>query len=138
MIQNPKNRKAAVRSDSHGQYYDAGIHDDVIILYSQTQPYKAEQPNAANGDGPDPDPVFVSQPQVSDGVDDSQEVLHAGEVLEESLSIPGERKQNRPHFDCVYLSTVESSEGNHAPGDTNDLHDDHVVGEAVRVAHSRC
>ncbi|PWA13911.1 hypothetical protein CCH79_00018529 [Gambusia affinis] len=65
--------------------------------------------------------------QVGDGVEDSQEVLHAGEVLEESLSIPGERKQNRPHFDCAYLSAVESSEGDHAPGDTNDLHGDHVV-----------
>ena len=51
--------------------------------------------------------------------------------MEEHFSIPGEGKKTVPYKNCKDMHPVDTTTAEDATKDTNKLHDDHVVGEAV-------
>lgn len=114
---------------------DAGVE---IPQQGQAGGRAGEQPSAADADVPQPDPGQLSEPHVSDGMDDGQVAVHAGEEVKQRLSCSdgGHDCQHDgklkflPHVGGVVVEASES--------DAEQLQQDHVKGEHVGVAGGGC
>ncbi|CAJ1048234.1 hypothetical protein F7725_005015 [Xyrichtys novacula] len=75
-----------------------------------SQPSRAQHPNACIHDVPDPGPLWRSQSQVGDGVNDSQVVIRAGQEVKHGLSYGGEDPHTQPHLHHRCYGSVATTE----------------------------
>ena len=66
-----------------------------------------------------------------------QVALQTGQAVKKHLSIPGEVRKTVPYKNCKDMYPVDTTTAEGATKDRNKLHDDHVVGDVVRVTHHR-
>lgn len=132
---NAEDAEGAEGEDHRGEERDEDIDAAVEIpQLVQADGRAAEQPSAADTDVPQPDPGRLSEPHVSDGMDDGQVAVHAGEEVKQRLSCSG-GGQDRQHGGILTFLprdggvVVEGSER-----DAEQLQQDHVEGEHVGVA----
>lgn len=100
-------------------------------------PAYAHHPHARSGDVPDFEADGVTVLHVRDGMDHGQVTLHTGEEMKQSLSGQHDGGQHGScHQQRLNLHEVPKSVDNRAQHASN-LHQHHVVGEEVGVAHPR-
>lgn len=71
-------------------------------------------------------------------MNDGQVALHARQDVEKRLAKQDQAGRNQSQRQHVQILHVNATTGDHAPGNAEQLHGDHVVREEVRVAHRRC
>lgn len=132
---NAEDAEGAEGENHRGEECEESVDAAVEIpQQGQADGRAAEQPSAADADVPEPDPGRLSEPHVSDGMDDGQVAVHAGEEVKQRLSC-SDGGQDRQHGDILrFLPRVGGVVVEASEHDAEQLQQDHVKGEHVGVA----
>lgn len=132
---NAEDAEGAEGENHRGEECDENV-DVAVEIPQQVQAdgRTAEQPSAADADVPQPDPGRLSEPHVSDGMDDGQVAVHAGEEVKQRLSC-SDGGQDCQHGNILkFLPHVGGVVVEGSDRDAEQLQQDHVKGEHVGVA----
>ena len=109
-----------------------------MIIHERTLWYKAKQPNTPSDDISDPDSTRLSQPQVGDGVNNSQVAFNTGEDVKQSLSNWDDKVDVHPYHQYHSFISVDAITQEAEPQETDQVQGRHVKGEDVRVTRQCC
>ena len=90
-------------------------------------------PNTTKSEVSDLDATRLLEPQVGDGVNNSQVALHTGEEVKQNLSQGGDSPDAVPYIHHLFELDKATTEEDCEPQDFIQLHDNRVIGEDVTV-----
>lgn len=136
---NTEDAEGAEGQNHRGEECDENVDAAVgIPQQGQASGRAAEQPSAADADVPQPDPGRLSEPHVSDGMNDGQVAVHAGEEVKQTLSCSDGRQDCHHGGELTYLPHVGGVVVEASDHDAEHLQQDYVKGEHVGVAGGGC